>query len=74
MKGEKVMIPIAGRGMKLVVAQKNHCEIPCVNCGQCKYWGYNNGKPMNSVGDSKCLLRKTTTWKFSFCKHFEKIA
>lgn len=65
---------VAGKEIKLEVAQKNHCEVSCVNCGRCKYWGYNNGKPMNSVGDSKCLLRKGRTWKLSFCKHFEKIA
>lgn len=59
--------------IKLEVAKKNNCEVSCVNCGHCKHWGYNNGKPMNSVFDSRCAVHKEKTWKLSFCRKFEKM-
>lgn len=29
-----------------------------VRCSNCEYWGYNRGKVMNSMGESKCMKRK----------------
>lgn len=41
-------------------------------CLNCKYFGYNNHKPMNDVGDSICLKRKHRVHGCQNCKNFEK--
>ena len=41
-------------------------------CLNCKYFGYNNHKPMNDVGDSICLKRKHKVHGCQNCKNFEK--
>ena len=42
-------------------------------CYHCKRWGYNRGKVMDSMGQSKCYRDKTTgkTASYQWCKHFE---
>ena len=40
-------------------------------CLNCKYFGYNNHKPMNDVGDSICLKRKHKVHGCQHCKNFE---
>mgnify|MGYP007025963571 CR=1 FL=1 len=43
-------------------------KVCCINC---KYWGYNNGKPMNDVGESKCMKRKNDrTHAVQYCRGF----
>jgi hypothetical protein len=47
-----------------------------VRCYHCKQWGYNRGKVMDSMGQSKCALRKGTgskTASYQWCKHFEYV-
>ena len=44
-------------------------ENKCLNC---KYFGYNNHKPMNDTGDSICLKRKHKVHACQHCKNFEK--
>ena len=46
-----------------------------VRCYHCKKWGYNCGKAMNSVGESKCYRDKTTgkTASYQWCKHFDYV-
>lgn len=42
-----------------------------VRCINCKYWGYNHGKPMNDVGESKCMKRKNDrTHAVQYCRGF----
>lgn len=41
-------------------------------CSNCKYFGYNNHKPMNDVGESVCLERKHKVHVCQHCKNFEK--
>ena len=41
-------------------------------CIDCKHWGYNNGKPMNDVGESRCLKLKRKTHACSYCKDFSE--
>ena len=41
-------------------------------CLNCKYFGYNNHKPMNVTGDSICLKRKHKVHACQHCKIFEK--
>ena len=42
-------------------------------CYHCKKWGYNHGKAMNSVGESKCSKRKEKTASYQWCKHFDYV-
>lgn len=44
-----------------------------VNCGRCRYFGFNNGKTMTNRGDSSCLLKKKKTSKLNVCENFEPI-
>ena len=47
-----------------------------VRCYQCKKWGYNCGKVMGSVGQSKCTRGDKITGKtasYQWCKHFEYV-
>lgn len=39
-------------------------------CRDCIYWGYNNGKPMNDVGESRCLRLKRRTHACQYCSGF----
>ena len=41
-----------------------------VRCYNCKAWGYNCGKVMNSMGESRCAQRKGRTASYQWCKHF----
>lgn len=45
-----------------------------VRCLYCKSWGYNCGKTMNSMGESRCVVRKwheAKTASYQWCKKFE---
>ena len=44
-------------------------------CYHCKKWGYNRGKVMDSMGQSKCYRDKTTgkTASYQWCKRFEYV-
>lgn len=46
-----------------------------VRCYRCKKWGYNCGKVMDSVGQSKCSRDKVTgkTASYQWCKHFDYV-
>lgn len=47
-----------------------------VRCYYCKKWGYNCGKVMNSVGESRCMCRTGTgakTASYQWCKKFEYV-
>ena len=48
-------------------------EAKDVRCYHCKNWGYNCGKVMDSLGQSKCALSKTKTASFQWCKHFDYV-
>lgn len=44
-----------------------------VRCLYCKQWGYNRGKAMNSMGESRCAVRKwpdAKTASYQWCKKF----
>lgn len=43
-----------------------------IKCYNCKYWAYNNGGIITSVGSSKCTLLKKKTDSYQFCRRFEK--
>lgn len=42
-------------------------------CYHCKKWGYNCGKPMNSMGESRCTKRNEKTASYQWCKKFEYV-
>lgn len=45
-----------------------------VRCLNCKAWGWNHGKTMNSMGESICKYRKLhdrRTASYQWCKKFE---
>ena len=46
-----------------------------VRCYHCKKWGYNCGKAMNSMGESKCCRDRKTgkTASYQWCKAFEYV-
>lgn len=44
-----------------------------VRCYHCKKWGYNCGKVMDSMGQSKCAMRKDKTASYQWCKHFDYV-
>lgn len=44
-----------------------------VRCYHCKKWGYNHGKVMNSMGESRCCERKEKTASYQWCKHFDYV-
>lgn len=53
------------------LANRYNLEIRNVCCYHCEYWGYNRGKVLNSVGESKCMKRKNErTWCRQFCRGF----
>lgn len=53
------------------LANRYNLEIRNVCCYHCEYWGYNCGKVLNSVGESKCMKRKNErTWCRQFCRGF----
>lgn len=42
-----------------------------VCCYNCKYWGFNNGKVLNSLCESRCTKRKKDwTWSSQYCRGF----
>ena len=44
-----------------------------VRCYHCQKWGYNCGKVMDSMGQSRCTLRKGKTASYQWCKHFNYV-
>lgn len=44
-----------------------------VRCRRCQHWGFNQGKLINNVGQSRCMLRKEKTDSYQWCKKFCKI-
>lgn len=49
----------------------NYTDPYKVACLNCKYWGYNCGKVMNDVGESRCLKRKSQrTHAVQYCQGF----
>lgn len=42
-------------------------------CIDCKYWGYNNRKPMNDVRESRCLRLKRKTHACQYCRDFSAV-
>lgn len=61
--------------IKAIVAEGQNCAIEEVCCRNCKYWGWNRGKVMNSMGECRCYHRKdrAKTWSRQFCRGFEKM-
>ena len=42
-----------------------------VCCYNCKYWGFNCGKVLNSQSESRCTKRKKEwTWASQYCRGF----
>ena len=51
-------------------------EAADVRCYHCKAWGYNCGKVMNSIGESRCTRRAgrdNKTASYQWCKHFDYV-
>jgi hypothetical protein len=50
-------------------------RVDAVRCLYCKKWGYNCGEVMNSMGESRCTIRKrheAKTVSYQWCKKFER--
>lgn len=60
--------------IKKEISQQINCSIEEIKCKNCFYWGYNNGKEMNSTGDSRCSKRKEKTFALNFCRKFRRIS
>ena len=57
-----------------VLASKYGLNTKDVRCYHCQKWGYNCGKCMNSLGESRCTSRQSgMTASFQWCKHFEYV-
>lgn len=69
------MATMTSAEIKAEVAAREGCSGDCVKCYNCQYWGYNRGKDLNSVGESRCTARtkKTYTWARQFCRKFKMI-
>ena len=56
------------------IAQRHGLSrVDVVRCLYCKQWGYNRGKAMNSMGESRCAVRKwpdAKTASYQWCKKF----
>lgn len=65
--------PIELRVVRKEIATVCGLEYNNVRCYYCKAWGYNCGKPMNSVGQSQCTIRKERTDSYQWCKKFKYI-
>ena len=60
---------LAQRRADIAVEQGLACGSD-VRCYHCKAWGYNCGKTMNSMGESRCAQRKEKTASYQWCKRF----
>lgn len=54
--------------LKKELAEKNHCKMIKVCCYHCKYFGYNNGLDLNSVGSAKCEKLKKKVHATQVCR------
>lgn len=57
-----------------IAAAQGLQRVADVRCLYCKKWGYNCGKTMNSMGESRCIIRKwleAKTASYQWCKEFE---
>ena len=65
------------RVIRAELAQANGFDDPKdVRCYHCKKWGYNCGKVMDSMGQSRCTIRKgkdTKTASYQFCRKFDYV-
>ena len=64
------------RMRRQVIAEGFRLEAEDVRCYHCKKWGYNCGKAMNSMGESRCVLRSgrdSKTASYQWCKHFDYV-
>ena len=56
------------------IADKFNLDDPKdVRCYHCKKWGYNCGKVMDNMGQSKCTMRRGKTASYQWCKHFDYV-
>ena len=67
--------PIDLRVVRKEIATACDLDYDDVRCYHCKKWGYNCGKPMNSVGESCCTTPKIgrKTASFQWCKNFQYV-
>ena len=65
--------PIDLRVRRKEIATACGIEYDDVRCYHCKAWGYNCGKSMNSVGESRCTIGKKKTASYQWCKHFQYV-
>lgn len=72
MKGVLTMPTIYPAELKRELAERYDVEGRKVRCYYCKYWGYNCGKAMNDIGESRCLVRKkdNKTASYQFCRKY----
>ena len=54
------------------IAKRENLDPQEVRCYYCKYWGYNCGRAMNDLGESRCTARKNErTASYQFCRKFK---
>ena len=63
--------------IRIEIAKKFDLEPKEVRCYHCKNWGYNRGLCMNSMGESRCKLRKGSerkiTASYQYCRGFDYV-
>lgn len=69
------MTTMTSAEIRAEVAAREGCSGECVKCYYCQHWGYNRGKDLNSMGESRCTARtkKTYTWARQFCRKFKMV-
>lgn len=65
------------RVIRAELAQASGLDDPKdVRCYHCARWGYNCGKVMDSMGQSRCTIRKgedAKTASYQFCRKFNYV-
>ena len=57
--------------IKKELAERYEVEERQVQCYNCRYWGFNCGKVLNSRCESRCTKRKKDwTWASQYCRGF----
>ena len=63
--------------IRIEIAKKFDLEPREVRCYHCNNWGYNRGLCMNSMGESRCKLRKGSeikiTASYQYCRGFDYV-
>lgn len=55
------------------IAEMLKVDVKILSCYHCANWGWNRGKVMNSMCESRCACRKERTACNNYCKKFQEM-